>query len=117
MPLELLKWESLSKKEKDDVVRFLKDNCKIDAEIPESQKQQYPGQFPGSYTITEGTTSGGNPMKYGKEFRIYIRNIENCPKFLRDHCVQGTSTYAARIGGTEAIKAIMNYGGLKLGCN
>ena len=31
------------------------------------------------YPITNGTTSGGNPMKYGREYRIYFDTKTNMP--------------------------------------
>lgn len=34
------------------------------------------------YPIANGTTSGGNPMKYGSEFRIYFDTVRNMPKKL-----------------------------------
>ena len=35
------------------------------------------------YPIANGTTSGGNPMKYGKEYRIYFDTVYNMPPKLR----------------------------------
>ncbi|WP_165072978.1 hypothetical protein [Desulfovibrio sp. ZJ200] len=112
MTLKLSDWNNLSTSQKNNVIKFLRNNCKIDAEIPASEPQQS-----NSYPITAGTTSGGYPMKFGKEFRIYLISAKNCPSFLQPHCMKGTRTYEARIGGNEAIEAIMQYGGLKFGDN
>jgi hypothetical protein len=56
-------------------------------------------------------------MKYGEEYRIYIRNLDNCPQFLRNECKCVSLPYAARIGGNKAILAIMNYGNFGIGEN
>lgn len=54
-------------------------------------------------------------MKYGEEYRIYISNIRGIPAFLDSELKErGTKN---RIGGSEAIKAIMLYGGLNVGYN
>ena len=110
MALDKNVWDALPSKEKDDVVKFLKGNCKIDLEYPKES-----GETSNGYPISGGSTSGGHPMKYGEEYRIYVDNISGIPPFLDSELKErGTKN---RIGGSEAIKAIMNYGGLKVGRN
>lgn len=54
-------------------------------------------------------------MKYGKEYRIYIKCINDIPPFLDFELKErGTKN---RIGGSEAIEAIMQYGNLSIGDN
>lgn len=112
MALNISDWQQLSTSEMDEVIEFLKENCKIDLEIPASAGQHPPN----SYQITNGLTSGGNVMKYGEEYRIYIDDMTGCPQFLAAEAKVATG-YAARIGGNDAIKAIMTYGGLGVGRN
>lgn len=111
MALRLNDWDGLARSQKDEVVNFLRGNCKIDLEHPARSG----GSSSGSYPISEGYTSGGHPMKYGEEYRIYISNIRGIPAFLDSELKErGTKN---RIGGSEAIKAIMLYGGLNVGYN
>jgi uncharacterized protein (DUF885 family) len=112
MGLKLEDWNNLSKTDKDAVINFLKGNCKIDLESPKTQ-----ANTAGSYPISDGTTSGGHPMKHGDEYRMYIRSLNNCPPFLQNECKSAKPPYEARIGGNEAIKAIMGYGNLRIGEN
>ncbi len=110
MALTLTSWNNLSPIEKNDVVNFLIGNCKIDCEKPASHR--IPA---GGYPIADGITSGGHPMKYGEEYRIYIDNINGIPPFLENELKEpGTRN---RIGGSDAIKAIMVFGGLTIGRN
>jgi hypothetical protein len=111
MALKLNDWIALSTNDKNDVVNFLKNNCKIDLETPVRNNSTIPGNYP----ITEGTTIGGYDMKFGEEYRIYVYNISNIPPFLDAELKErGTKN---RIGGSEAIKAIMAYGGFNIGSN
>jgi uncharacterized protein (DUF885 family) len=111
MALSLEAWNNLSVQEKDQVINFLRGNCKIDLEYPEGSANQSNG----GYQITDGITTGGNPMKYGEEYRIYIDNIRDIPPFLDAELKErGTKN---RIGGSKAIKAIMQYGNLRIGRN
>lgn len=50
---------------------------RFDFEIPEDYNPSI------GYPIVNGTTSGGNPMKYGYQFRIYFNTIRNMPPKLR----------------------------------
>ncbi len=113
MAIKLSNWNSLSTNDKNSVVNFLRDNCKIDLESPQNSANNSSGVYP----ISNGTTSGGNPMKYGDEYRIYINNLTGCPSFLSAECKSAPSPYAARIGGNDAIRAIMQYGNFKIGPN
>jgi len=112
MAIKLNDWDDLSMTDKNAVVQFLRGNCKIDLESPKNQTND-----PGVYQISDGTTSGGNPMKYGDEYRIYIKSLEGCPLFLSRECKSVHKPYEARIGGNEAIKAIMEHGSFRIGDN
>jgi hypothetical protein len=110
MALRKEDWDALSTNDKDRIIEFLRRNCKIDKEHPSES-----GKTPNSYPITDGITSGGHPMKYGEEYRIYINNISGIPPFLDAELKErGTKN---RIGGSETIKAIMEYGNLQVGRN
>lgn len=52
---------------------------RIDAEIPDDKE----AEVSPNYIINNGTTSGGNEMKRGSQYRIYFNNIENLPCKLR----------------------------------
>jgi hypothetical protein len=106
MALNKEDWDELTIEEKDKVTAFLTGNCRIDLEGE---------NLPIGYSITPGTTSGGHPMKYGEEYRINVKNIANIPQFL-DRELREPDT-KKRIGGSEAIKAIMEYGGFRVGNN
>jgi len=110
MALNVDVWNALSNAEKDNVVNFLRGNCKIDLEHPENSQPT-----PNSYPITDGTTKGGHPMKYGEEYRIYITNIIGIPPFLDAELKdRGTKN---RVGGSQAIRAIKDYGHFDVGKN
>lgn len=47
--------------------------ARFDFEIPANYNPSI------GYPITNGTTSGGNPMKYGRQYRIYFDTIVNMP--------------------------------------
>lgn len=111
MALKLTNWNNLTEREKDEVINFLRGNCRIDLEYPSRlSKHSTVG-----YQISEGVTRGGHPLKYGKEYRIYIKCINDIPPFLDFELKErGTQN---RIGGSEAIEAIMQYGNLSIGDN
>jgi len=110
MAIKLNDWNALSVSDKNIVVDFLRGNCKMYFESTRHRGN-------GGYKITAGETSGGYPMKYGKEYRIYIRKLDNCPQFLKNECKRGSLPYVARIGGNAAILAIMSYGNFEIGEN
>jgi len=112
MGIKLDDWINLSTADKDAVVQFLRGNCKIDLESPENDTTETD-----AYPITNGKTRGGHPMKYGNEYRMYIRSLEGCPAFLLGERKSAQSPYEARIGGNAAIEAIMGYGGFNIGVN
>lgn len=111
MALNLNAWNRLPADQKNEVVNFLRDNCKIDNEYPDRSATPSSGGYP----ISEGFTSGGHPMKYGEEYRIYLHDIRGIPAFLDSELRERHTR--KRIGGSEAIKAIMQYGGLAVGYN
>lgn len=51
---------------------------RIDAEIPKEQVSEILRVIP-NYPITTSYTSGGNIMKWGKQYRIYFNSIINMP--------------------------------------
>ncbi|WP_302759282.1 hypothetical protein [Dialister invisus] len=51
---------------------------RIDAEIPQEQVSEIIRVIP-NYPITTNYTSGGNDMKWGKQYRIYFNSIINMP--------------------------------------
>ena len=111
MALNLNDWNILSDKDKNQVVGFLKNNCKIDLETPARNGST----IPGNYQIEEGTTVGGYDMKFSEQYRIYIKNISGIPPFLDAELKErGTKN---RIGGSEAIRAIMEHAGFNVGPN
>ena len=89
----------------------------FEAEVPSNGREKafekkYPGQ---SYRqITQGVTSGGNPMKYGVQYRIYLNSIENCPQTLKSHLRDGRD-YAARINKSEFVEKLVEKYGFKFG--
>lgn len=111
MALSVNEWRKLTRYQKDEVINFLRGNCKIDLEHPARSA----GSSSEGYPISEGYTIGGHPMKYGQEYRIYVCNIRGIPVFLDSELKErGTKN---RIGGSEAIKEIMLYGDLQIGHN
>ena len=110
MALNLSIWNELLVEDKDKVVNFLKGNCKIDREHSSNLQST-----PNSYPISDGITAGGYKKKFGEEYRIYITDITGIPPFLDVELKErGTRN---RIGGSAAIKSIMEYGGLVVGKN
>jgi len=110
MGLTLDNWNMLSESEKRRVVEFLRKNCRIDREIPSSEEDR-----PNAYVIQDGFTSGGHRMKFSDQYRIYISDISGIPSFLDLELKErGTKN---RIGGTAAIREIMDYGGFGIGRN
>lgn len=55
---------------------------RIDAEIPEEQISEILRVIP-NYPITTSYTSGGNVMKWGKQYRMYFNSIRNMPVELK----------------------------------
>jgi len=111
MALKKKNWDALPVNQKTEVINFVKNKSKIDLETPERDNSSVPG----NYSIAEGTTSGGHEMKRSKQLRIYADDTKNIPTFL-DKAVKERGT-KNRIGGTEAIEAIMKEGNLKVGRN
>lgn len=112
MALKLSDWNNLTKREKDEEINFLRGNCRIDLEYPSDPETSV---YDVGYPISDGVTSGGYPMKYGEEYRIYVKCLDGIPPFLDSELRErGTKN---RIGGSEAIKAIMRYGNLRIGDN
>ena len=110
MALSLEAWELLPQQEKEEIIRFLQKNCRIDLEHPKSNPATA-----GSYPISNGITSGNHIMKWGEEYRIYIKSLNGIPPFLDAELKErGTKN---RIGGSNTIKAIMKFGKLKIGNN
>ncbi|USI68234.1 hypothetical protein LMK04_00475 [Lactococcus petauri] len=110
MGLSLENWKELSESEKIKVVEFLKDNCRIDRELAEA-----PENRPNAYIIKEGVTSGGFPKKYGDQYRINITDITDIPEFLAAELKEPGKRN--RIGGSKAIREIMDFGGFRIGRN
>ena len=110
MALEIKNWDALSTQDKDSVVNFLKGNCKIDMEHPSNSQPTL-----NSYPISDGITAGGHKMKFGVEYRIYVKDITGIPSFLDAELKERETR--KRIGGSVAIKAIMEYGDLVVGHN
>jgi len=110
MALDINIWNGLSIQDKDSVVNFLKGNCKIDREHSSNSQST-----PNSYPISDGITVGGYKMKFGEEYRMYVKDITGIPSFLDAELKERETR--KRIGGTDAIKAIMEYGGLVVGKN
>lgn len=57
---------------------IVKHIVRFDFEIPENFNPTF------GYPITDGITSGGNPMKFGRQYRIYFDTIHNMPPKLLD---------------------------------
>jgi len=89
----------------------------FEAEVPSGGREKaFKNQFPGqSYRqITQGVTSGGNPMKYGVQYRIYLNSIENCPQTLKSHLRDGRD-YAARINKSVFVEKLVEKYGFQFG--
>lgn len=85
----------------------------IEAQIPEDKESQFENYYPNQeyYPITQGRTSGGNAMKQGSQFRIYLNNIHNCPSALLPFIGEGNAAYCKRINKGRFIEKIVeNYG-------
>jgi hypothetical protein len=72
----------------------------IDGEYPE-------GSSGGNMAITDGTTSGGNPMKYGREWRIYLKTTTNCPPKISEKL---HADAMKRFGGSKFVEALLQCG-------
>lgn len=89
----------------------------FEAEIPSDGRviafqKQFPGQ---SYRqITQGVTSGGNPMKYSVQYRIYLGSIKNCPQTLKS-CLGVGRNNVARINKSAFVEKLVEKYGFKFG--
>lgn len=79
---------------------------RIDAEIPEKQISEILRVIP-NYPITMGSTSGGNAMKWGKQYRIYFNSIRNMPVELKRRLQNDDKM---RITGSRFIEACFYIG-------
>lgn len=79
---------------------------RIDAEIPEEQISEILRVIP-NYPIKRGNTSGGNSMKWGKQYRIYFDSTRNMPMELRQRL---QSDDKMRITGSRFIEACFYIG-------
>jgi len=89
----------------------------FEAEVPNDGRViAFQNQFPGqSYRpITQGVTSGGNPMKYSVQYRIYLKSIKNCPQTLRRRLGDGRNN-AARINKSAFVEKLVEEYGFKFG--
>jgi hypothetical protein len=89
----------------------------FEAEIPNDNRETaFRNQFPGqSYClIIQGTTSGGNPMKYTVQYRIYLDSIVNCPQTLWNNLGNGRNC-AARINKSAFVEKLVDEYGFKFG--
>jgi len=89
----------------------------FEAEVPnDGREKAFQKQFSGQKyrLITQGTTSGGNPMKYGVQYRIYLNSIENSPQTLKNHLRDGRN-YAARINKSAFVEKLVENYGFKFG--
>lgn len=74
---------------------------RLDSEIPEGSEEK------GSYSISDGLTSGGNKMKYGKESRMYFDSTDNMPKKLSQRLQNDDKK---RITGSKFLEACSKLG-------
>lgn len=69
---------------------------------------EYPEDIAGigdwNMPITDGITSGGHKMKWGREYRVYLRTKNNCPQkiFTRLH-----NDSHNRFGGSLFVEALL----------
>lgn len=61
---------------------ILRNVQRIDAEIPKELESEILRAMP-NYIINSGSTSGGNAMKWGKEYRIYFSSTKDMPTKLQ----------------------------------
>lgn len=74
---------------------------RFDFEIPANYNS------PIGYPITNGSTSGGNPMKYGREYRIYFDTTNNMPAKLAKRLQKDNQK---RITGSLFVEACYHLG-------
>lgn len=89
----------------------------FEAEVPNDGRViAFQNQFPGqSYRqITQGVTSGGNPMKYSVQYRIYLNSIKNCPQTLKI-CLGAGRNNVARINKSAFVEKLVEEYGFKFG--
>ena len=89
----------------------------FEAEVPnDGREKAFQNQFPTQVCrqITQGVTSGGNPMKYGVQYRIYLKSIKNCPQTLKSHLRDGRN-YAARINKSAFVEKLVEKYGFEFG--
>lgn len=79
---------------------------RIDAEIPEEQISEILRVIP-NYPITTSYTSGGNVMKWSKQYRIYFNSIRNMPVELKERLQNDDKM---RLTGSRFIEACFYIG-------
>jgi hypothetical protein len=66
---------------------------------------QYPEEFNSwNLPITDGVTSGGYKVKWGKQNRIYLDSTRNCPPRIRERLHQDSRK---RFGGSFFVEALL----------
>lgn len=79
---------------------------RIDAEIPDNMLDWIHHINP-NYPIKEGVTSSGDPMKWGREYRIYFNTTYHMPSALR-RCIQNDNLM--RMTGSQFIESLLYIG-------
>lgn len=85
---------------------ILKHVHRVDAEIPE-QRSDILRMICPNYPITNSYTSGGHPMKWSSQFRIYFETLRNMPQKLRAR-VQNDSQM--RLSGSLFVESLLYIG-------
>jgi len=89
----------------------------FEAEVPSGGRTiAFQKQFPGQNCrqITQGITSGGNPMKYSVQYRIYLGSIKNCPQTLKS-CLGVGRNNVARINKSAFVEKLVEKYGFTFG--
>lgn len=79
---------------------------RIDAEIPEQQIKWIREIIP-NYPIYDGTTISGDPIKWGRQYRIYFDTTRNMPNELRSHLQHDSHM---RMTGSQFIESLFYVG-------
>jgi hypothetical protein len=90
----------------------------FEAEVPNDGRViAFENQFPmqSCRQITQGVTSGGNPMKYGVQYRIYLKSMKNCPQTLKSCLGAGRNNNVARINKSAFVEKLVENYGFKFG--